>query len=271
MPKQAADPTNIHRQRSEKFCGRLTVLEAQNGLGGLDAPYGAVTIAFPAMPDAIELVRRADYVVSSPIGFPDGIHMYKGTAPLEIPISFKLHAFDQEYCPNGVKTLLQIAANLEALTLPFGDSKIARIAGTAAEKGQPNDQSHAALRQGSATSSVTFNEPANIYPPATCYLELITTEPNSVGIVCVGYVKEVKARLVGPFLRGPGSSQNLPIHGEFEFTFVHHPGHGNNWTIKANQDHGFKEQQAYAQVVQKRLYNTRSLSTNMNNFHGFND
>jgi len=231
---------------------------------------GFTAINFPAMPDVIELARRADYMVTSPIGFPDGIHMYKGTAPLEIPISFKLHAFDEDYCPEGVKTLLQIAADLEALTLPFGDSSVPTESGTAAEKGQVQGQSQADMRQNAAEpTSQHYTPPANIFPPATCYLELIVTERDSVGIACVGYVKEAKARLVGPFLRGPGISQNLPIHGEFEFTFVHHPGHGNAW--QANQGHNFSEQQAYAQVVQKQLYNTIGLMTNANNFHGFND
>ena len=266
----------IKRRRSYPHCGRLIVLQALNSKSVLDQINSAenfsgfTAINFPAMPESIELARKADYMVTTPIGFPDGIHMYKGTSVLEIPISFKLHSFDKEYCPHGVKTLLQVAASLESLTLPFGDSNVATASGPVTEKGQKPQLTEGGLVQNSSVASTTtYNVVQNIYPPATCYLELIVTERDSVGIACVGYVKDVKVKLVGPFMRGPGVSQNLPTHGEFEFTFVHHPGHGNNWN--ANVGKTWTEQQAYAQVVQTNLYNTVKLLTNPSNFHSFKD
>jgi len=235
-----------------------------------DKTSGFTIINFPAMPDAIELVRRADYAVSTPIGFPDGIHMYKGTSVLEIPISFKLHAFDKEYCPQGVKTLLQIAAELHSLTLPFGPEKLILQSGQPEEVGNKPQQDDKTKEATAEKPTTTWHTPAqDIYPPATCYLELIITERDSVGITCVGYVKDVKARLSGPYMRGPGVSRNLPTHGEFDFTFVHHPGHGNNFQANKKQD--FTEQQAFAQTVKNRLYNTVDLMTNAQGFRSFND
>jgi hypothetical protein len=49
----------------------------------------------------------------------DGIHYYKGVRPLDIPFSFRLHAFDKDFCPNGVYTMLQLAGRLHAMALPI--------------------------------------------------------------------------------------------------------------------------------------------------------
>ena len=267
------------REKSYPACGRLVVLESRgssaqpdNLIDRLDANTGLLgytSINFPAMPDGIDLARRAEYAVSTPIGFPDGIHMYKGTSVLEIPFSFKLHAFDKEYCPSGALTLLQVAALLEALTLPFGPVNVPQTASTPGEIQQPapgaeGDVNHAAVNG----SAITYNVAQDIYPPATCLLELIKTEIGGPGIVCRGYVKDAKVRLLGPFMRGPGQSQNLPSAGEFEFTFVHHPGHGN--AIRTTQSSPLREQQAYAQIVKTNLYNTLGLLTNTD-YHGFGD
>jgi len=270
-------PSQVKRQKSYPYCGRLIVLQSLSNRNILDTINssenfkGFTAINFPAMPDSIDLERRADYMVSTPIGFPDGIHMYKGTSVLEIPLSFKLHAFDKEYCPQGAKTLLQIAADLESLVLPFGASKALVTYGTEAEKGEVKAGEDAAVKQTAAEpTKASYTPPQNIFPPATCYLELIVTERNSVGIACVGYVKQVRVKLSGPYMKGPGISQNLPSHGDFEFVFVHHPGHGNAWSANAVQS-SISEQQAYAGIVQTNLFNTIQLMTNANNFHSFND
>ena len=270
-------PDQVKRQKSYPYCGRLIVLQSLGNRNILDTinsseNFGGFTaINFPAMPDSIDLERRAEYMVSTPIGFPDGIHMYKGTSVLEIPISFKLHAFDKEYCPQGSKTLLQVAADMESLVLPFGNSKIPTSHGTEAEKGQaPAGNNSAVLQSAAEPTKASYTPPQNIFPPATCYLELIVTERDSVGIACVGYVKQVRVKLSGPYMRGPGISQNLPTNGEFEFVFVHHPGHGNAWSANTAQS-GITEQQAYAGIVRTNLFNTIQLMTNANNFHSFND
>lgn len=265
-------PDQIKRQKSFPACGRLIVLESVQGVDFLTAlrdpnNYSRfVSINFPSMPDGIDLARRANYTVSSPPGYPDGIHLYQGTSPLEIPFSFKLHAFDSEFCPNGSKTLLQVAADLESLVLPFGPDAMSVRYDIPQAKGDQVAGDNGSVLANAANPTIGITRtPAGIYPPATCFLELIRTEDDSVGLACVGYVKEVRVRLLGPFMKGPGSSQNLPTNGEFEFVFVHHPGHTNRSFASVS----VVEQQASANIVQKRLYNTVSLLTRQEDFVGF--
>lgn len=273
MPDIAPD---IQRRASFPACGRLIVLGTLNGdrlkkaVNDPERYNGFTAINFPAMPDGIELARRADYSVSSPWGFPDGIHSYRGTFPLEIPFSFKLHAFDIDYCPEGVKTLLQVAGILQSLVLPFNANATRLLdAEFNAEQGQPAPGADADTGKRADTGySTSYVQPADIFPPATCYLELIRTEIDGVGIACVGYVKDVKAKLFGPFMQGPPGSQNLPMHGEFEFTFVHHPGHVNNFN-SGNKGGKFREKHAFAATVRDRLYNTIDLMTNTEGFNDF--
>ena len=89
----------------------------------LDGPASAksgsnVVIEFPAMPEVIELAREAEYNVQSYLNLPDGLHIYQKTAPLTIPISFKLHAFS-DYTTRGAIDLIQMGRRLHALTLPI--------------------------------------------------------------------------------------------------------------------------------------------------------
>jgi hypothetical protein len=231
-----------------------------------------ISIDFPSMPDTIELARRAEYAVSpANIVLPDGVHMYKGTLPLEIPFSFKLHAFDQEFCPNGALTLLQLAARLHSFALPISStSKQTTYAGYGSEGPPPKagdppkpvmseEQIHQSQAQQLGSGDLRTNlTSGNVFNPVTCVLELIYTSAYLPGISCVGYIKEVSAKLAGPWLRGPGKSFNLPSSGDFSFTFVHRPGHGNVFdnqqTMKSTA-----QPQAYADYVAQHLYNTRSL------------
>ena len=269
-------PDQIKRQKSYPACGRLVVLESAQNLNLLTALRDTenysqfVAINFPSMPEAIELARRANYNVVTPPGFPDGIHTYNGTSVLKIPFSFKLSALDSEYCPQGAKTLLQVAADLESLVLPFGPDKITATYGTAASNGTAKAGETASVASSAATTSTSYVPPDNnkIFPPATCYLELIRTEDNSVGIACVGYIEDVRIRLMAPFLKGPGTSQNLPLMGEFEFTFVHHPGHTNRSYLTGGN---ISEQQASANTVRKRLFNTVDLLSRSDDFIGFSN
>ncbi len=290
---------NISRAKSFPACGRLIVLQSMTAdpLFGPsnDRSYdGYAAINFPSMPEVVELARRADYEVGVNPAFPDGIHQYRSTSVQEIPLSFRLHSFDHEYCPNGALTLLQIAAALESLVVPFGPSSVAVTVGPPPQaplqlqnSNQPlpgqvgppppapvTEQTTSGIAQNAATGSQTsfvgsVPSSAKYYPPATCYLELVITDQSSPGIMCVGYVKDVSVKLFGPFLRGPGISQNLPTRGEFGFTFVHHPGHTNSQTVTSTNTQ--QEQQAYAQVVQTRLFNTASLlsGASAGNWRGF--
>lgn len=260
--------TLIRRDASFPFCGRLIALPTTRALDvGEDVSLvNELSIDFPAMPDSIDLNRSAEYNVSVPINIADGVHQFKGTRPLEIPFSFRLHSFDQQYCPNGAFTLLQLAARLHSFVVPIdtGEQGIPAKAGaTASNDDSTIDKKAAAPDGGSDSVAVIGNK---IAPPVTCRLELIFTDQNSPGIACTGYVREVSVKLNGPWLRGPGKSSNLPSSGDFAFVFVHHPGHGN-----ANVgDVGDLFAQAYANIVKDRLYNTRQLAQS-SNFQGIVD
>lgn len=267
---------NALRQKSFPGCGRLIVLQSQGNKPLFDNNsdqnfVGFTAINFPAMPDLIDLTRHADYLVTTNPAFPDGIHQYRGTSILEIPVNFRLHAFDKEYCPNGVLTVLQVAASLQALVAPFGPEDIQITVGPAAQTAQGTpERTDVAKLKGASTDSTLGGtvDTKDIYPPATCYLELILTERSLPGIACVGYVKDVSTKFGGPWMRGPGISQNLPTTCEFSFTFVHHPGHGNAFNVGTSVD--VSERQAFAQTIERRLFNTRDLLV-QSNFRGFND
>lgn len=295
--------------------GRLIAMPTTPGkiqvgdLGKIAGYRNVVSFDFPSMPDVIELARSAEYIVNYNPIMPDGMHQYKGTRPLEIPLSFKLHAMDNTYCKNGSLTLLQLAARLHSFVLPITSSEnpatVApltagsiiddRLAGkdrvdeskraaelaniskeykTAGGKGEPNEST---VLSDSSTNSSAYtlsmggkNQGAD--PPVTCFLNLIWVAEDQPGISCIGYVKDVRVRLLGPWLRGPNGAFNLPSAGEFEFTFVHRPSHNNNWGGIQRSDKftapASAETQAYATDVRNRLFNTRNLVL-LANYHGF--
>jgi hypothetical protein len=254
--------TDIKRERSFPACGRLIVLSASaDFLNDANRPFnftGWPAINFPSMPDAIDLVRRADYNVSNSPVFPDGVHTYLGSSVLEFPVAFKLHAFDKEYCPRGVESLLQVTALLQALVLPFGPSPKDQFLNYV----KPVATDGTDVAKNTAYVNVGSTGGANLVsPPPTCYLELILLDRSysRPGVAAIGYVKEVSAKLGGPYLRGPSkSSQLLPTTGEFSFIFVHHPGHQNEYNLQ-DHDHEAIERQAYADTVKDKLYNTADL------------
>ena len=279
LPAFTSQPTyqESFKRKSFPFCGRLIVMQkvATEQLSSMlldpqKSFAGFTAINFPAMPDSVELARRAEYTVASPYGFPDGIHVYKATQPLKIPFSFKLHFADDDYCPNGAKTLLEVAALLEALVAPFGPEDLSVTHGGEEEQGQPNKTDDGKVKNDAEVDSLKlhYTKVANIFPPATCYLELIRTEVDSVGLACIGYVEEVRVRLLGPWMRSSRlATQNLPTAAEYEFTFVHHPGHGNAFRYTENNS----ERQAFAQTIKDRLFNTIGLLTQPENYRGFKE
>jgi hypothetical protein len=282
-------PDNL-RRKNYPFCGRLIILESRGSRplfdkSALNNYEGMVAINFPSMPETIELARNTEYKVGHNPAFPDGIHQYLGTFPLELPIKFTLHSFDRVYCPQGALSLLQLAAELQALTLPFGGTDIivqvgpnaqapANLVkdGTPASK-RPDGSDNAVVKTADEESSLTgqlLDQNYDIYPPATCYLELIVTDRTSPGVACIGYVSKASVTLKGPWMRGPGISQNLPTSADFSFTFIHHPGHGNAYNIGHGPFQQSTERQAFAQTVRDRLFNTRALLTETN-YHGWGD
>jgi len=251
------------------------VLSGKSGRAG----NSDVSIDFPAMPDAIELSRSANYQVTPGPVTPDGLHLYNHTEPMQIPISFSLHAFDQDYCKDGAMTLLSLAARLHALVLPINDGKGAvdvqanpRQAAVPASAGNPktNEAAVAAVAETPPSLSVNSAGYGSVSPPPTCLLDLFYTQDGSPGLRCVGYVKDVKVILKGPFLRGPNASYNLPSSAEFSFTFVHRPGHSNNQNYSGNGGTA-NEFNAYSSSVLRNFYNNAHQSAGGRGYIGIED
>lgn len=261
--------------------GRLIVLESgrTTGFDPFAGLSSFVAINFPMMPESVPLARSADYlVVSSPV-MPDGIHQYRSTQPLNIPIEFRLNAFDKEYCPQGALSLLQLGALLESLVLPLSNTSGSTPLHVTYGQAQPQaaattDRASLESRSQSADNpfNVTPESGSDFFPPPTLRLELIFVDENNPGIVCTGYVKDVLFRPLGPFLRGPGKSYNLPSAGDFSFTFVHVPGYGNSFSlVNNNNGQDASMGQAFAGDVKKKLFNTIDITkTSDRSFKGFN-
>lgn len=239
-----------------------------------------LAIDFPSMPDAIDLNRATDYAVLPNAVTPDGIHQYRSTKPLEIPFSFRLHSQDRIYCPQGSLTLLQVAARLHAFTLPLAKGNGRVLISPAVREtasGQADDNTIEKNADNEPVFTLSKSSTATgLFNPVTCWLHLIWVAESSPGISCIGYVRDIGVKLLGPWLRGPGGSFNLPTAGEFSFTFVHRPGHGNDYSdgqgfsrsgISTQVD---SEPQAYGGVVKESLYNTRNLVA-LANYRGFDD
>lgn len=255
-------------ERRAMACGRIYSLSTSNSpesyLEG-SSQAGIVVINFPSMPDNIELSRAAVYTVTNTPVHPDGIHVYKHTEPIEIPMSFKVHAFD-DYCPQGCLSLLKIAGQLHALTLPIGDSSYAASAafgasGSATAKNSEADQAASAGAVSTDTAG-TFSK-ANVKFPVACRLELMYSKNNAPGISCVGYVKSAKAVFGGPYLRTQDGAYNLPSTLDVSFVFVHRPAHTNmfagSFTASGLSATFTPQIQAYADTVKTMLYNTHGL------------
>lgn len=280
---------NIRRSEA-LLCGRLVAMPSTTTTTQLNSILdnergfrNVISVDFPAMPDTIELARSADYYVNYNIVMPDGIHQYKGTKPMEIPVSFRLHALDQQYCKKGALTLLQLAARLHSFVLPISTfSKGFQIAPTAGTPAPANGKPTAAQTEAAASQDTTYgvvgasnSKTGGIYGPVTCWLHLMWVGDEQPGISAIGYVREVKVQFNGPWLRGPNNSFNLPTSADFSFVFIHRPGHNNNQkTITSQFPPTIAESgQAFADDVKDKLYNTRSLvyAANYQGFAGGNN
>jgi len=274
---------NIRRDDQLLF-GRLVAMPSTNSLYALKNAQGGqgyantISVDFPAMPDVLELARSADYVVNYAPNMPDGIHQYKGTKPMELPLSFKLHFMDSQYCKEGGLTLLKLAARLHSFILPVSTFNrgvtVAPVAGTSSDltgkATDPSSQSAASQEQVYSVQRTSSDTNGMITSPVTCWLNLIWIAQGSVGISCIGYVKDVKVVFGGPWNRGPSSSFNVPTSAEYSFTFVHNPGYGNSQNISTSNFPTTVSEtpQTYADDVKGLLYNTRSL-VYAANYQGF--
>jgi hypothetical protein len=260
----------VYRRRTQVSGRLISLSHASAGVHGFllgdSAISNAVVINFPALPEMIELTRNAEYRVTSNFVIPDGIHQYRGTAPLEIPFSFSLHFEDEEFCEYGSLTLLDVGGRLQSLTLPINRNGAEVVATAPGELASLASTSDAASEKRAVDTSPVINSVSNppVFPVA-CKLDLIYTGENSPGISCVGYVKQVSVKLKGPWMRGVGPNiQGLPTSADYSFVFVHRPGHTNKLISQdspGNLDLGVQIN-AYADDVKSNLYNTVGLLTN---------
>ena len=298
-----AGPTRSTADRRGRVAGKLTTLSRGSNVADDFLDNGNVpsrtTIFFPSMPDTIDLDRIAEYNVSTGFMIPDGIHIYKRTQPLYIPFSFSLHAMDREFCSRGPLSILQIAADLHSLVLPLngaGSAGRPRVHSvylspeavkafartTVPVGGAPTTADASASGTDPAATnkddySGNIMDPGNHQSasfPVTCRLDLITSDPSlssGMGIRCVGYVREVRIKLKGPWLSGRAGVKNLPTSADFSFTFVHHPSHTNNFRVDAGQ-RNLLEMGMYATDVRDRLYDSVFISSDSNeSFTGFGE
>lgn len=224
-----------------------------------------IVINFPNLPDEIDVMRTSEWRVTQSPLLPDGFHMYDHTSPLELPFTFKIHAFD-DYSVNGAETILQIAAKLHALQLPIINSKqtgkITRDSGgvpessTDAAKEAKGSSPNEDLGTGLSVENDKYG--TNYFFPPACVLNLMIGSggPTALGICCIGYVKNVSTKLKGPWLNSGRAdiNRNLPSMGEFSFTFVHAPSYTNS--LNFDGDNKLLTAQVGAYRMKNSFYNT---------------
>jgi len=111
-----------------------------------------------------------------------------------------------------------------------------------------------------ATQQTAITGAKDIFNPVTCWLHLMFIDDTQPGISCIGYVKDVGFKMNGPWRRSQSGGFNLPTSGDFSFTFVHRPGHGNsNFATSVVPNSIALQPQAYANDVKDKLFNTRNL------------
>jgi hypothetical protein len=228
-----------------------------------------IVINFPNLPDEIDLMRSSEWRVTQSPLLPDGFHMYDHTSPLELPFTFKIHAFD-DYSVNGPETILQIAAKLHALQLPIINSKqsgkITRDSGDVPESNTDSAKQQKGENPNRQELGSTLTVENNVYgtnywfPPA-CVLNLMIGSggPTALGICCIGYVKNVSTKLKGPWLNSGRAdvNRNLPSAGEFSFVFVHAPSYTNS--LNFDGDNKLLTAQVGSYRMKNSFYNTVGL------------
>ena len=248
-----------------------------------------VIINFPAMPETLELSRVANYETLQSAIAPDGLHFYKWTDPMKIPLKFSLSCHDDDYCNgDGPYALLRIAANLHALTMPIVYGNQTSVVGlNAAPKtgtqyltsgasggtsGQAPDQANAA--SGSASQTNNSSNYVDFYFPPACLLSISlaanVSSQSTLGVFCVGFVERVNTVLRGPWLQGDfgnsafggtqGQLRNLPSFIDCEFTFVNQPGYTNDFKGYVDKSGKSKLRTTTSSDVYKNFYNTQAYS-----------
>jgi hypothetical protein len=236
-----------------------------------------IFIELPVMPDTVELAREAVFNnrVTTPL-FPDGIHIYEHTTPVEIPVKFSLHAFDRYYCTDGPITLLTLAARMHAMTLPVQSVQLSKTQqedakGNAVNANAPSDKGSEESQKKKAddVKDVYFDaegkklDEFNISWPPVCVLSLIRAGAHGPGVNCAGFVRSVRVTLRGPWLRLRNSSEysNLPTSADYEFVFVHSPGYVNRLSYVEGDLMPQMAVQLFGPEVKGLLYNSRPITS----------
>lgn len=264
-PKEPVPPAPLQRNRKKldfQNMARLSTLPSQNFSTFDQNVEGEVTIYLPHLPEDLELARETNYDNNgSNMVMPDGLHIYQYTSPLEIAFQFTLHAFD-DLCPEGSKTLLDIAARLHCMALPSSNDPLSTSAKSPPITTNPDTIASQEAVQGqrgvfvdkSAINAFSTDDDRFKYPPA-CLLRLIQAGPRGLGVNCVGFVKSPSVVLHGPYLQAVDSATtfNLPSAATYKFTFVHNPSY-------TNLLGSGKFVNAYGPDILENFYNTAHLA-----------
>jgi len=266
---------------------RSWVMSGSSSGDSVNEPANGIVINFPAMPDVIELARKANYsnVASNSPASPDGFHIYKNTEPLKIPIKFSAHSFDSDFTgDDGPVALLQMAARLHTLTVPVLSSTATR-GGATGLVSTPSSPPTAPSAPPVSTEIPAKTQPATnvqsedvtaqnatdqyVYFPVPCILNIMFAKWRGVeyGIYCSGFVEDVAVTLRGPWLQGQAAGRdlddlrNMPSIVDYAFTFVYQPGYTNNFLggqVNANVANQLMLQ-TMAKDIYQRLFNQIQL------------
>jgi hypothetical protein len=247
-PPSASFPTSM---------GRLATVPKSGYTPQVIDQDSSIVIYLPQLPEDIELSRENQYDDNNTFATPDGLFVYKSTNPLEIPLSFSLHAYD-DLCPQGPKTLLDIAAALQALQLPAsGTFKNAKAASAQQSGNKAADSESTPTPSTNATPAIPDSPSFDLKFPPACSLRLIQAGQGGKGINCVGFVKRVAVKLHGPFLQTSDQANgfNLPSAITCDFVFVHSPLYTNNM-----QSLGGAQRPIIGPDVYAYFYNTAAVT-----------
>ncbi len=269
---EISNPLPTRAVKPAKFNSMARLATIPNGRFNLaDERAGRISIWLPHLPDELTLAREASFDNhGAQLVMPDGLWLYKSTAPLEINVAFKLHAFNP-LCVEGPKTLLDIAAQLHSLVLPASNDTVFNQQGRSAPGGSMGfgsvSQEAVEVGYGQTFDAGAFNtasrNPAEFKFPPACSLRLLQAGDRGLGVNCIGFVKSVSVQLHGPYLQTVNSraGYNLPSAITANFVFVHNPSYTNALLGGTSR----RLVNAYGPDVFEYFYNTAHLAQLANN------
>ena len=244
---------------------RLATLPPRGYVSSRDE--GKVVIYLPQLPEEIELPRENQYLQKGDnLIMPDGLFLYQSTNPLEIQLTFTLHATD-DLAEEGAKTLLDIAARLHSLLLPASNDPLSRTGKAPSAVLAKGIASQENVENRLEQNTNTRLDAPNVQPdeefsmPPACSLRLMQAGARGLGVNCVGFVKSAVVKFHGPYLQTANSDEsfNLPSAATYSFTFVHNPSYTNSLNTMG------KFINAFGPDVYSYFYNTAHLAATAQN------